>query len=358
MPPIPCPFLPTIDHVYTAQEIHDLGKDRSEKFYHTALPYAQSLWLEGFPAKALLLINRSLSCRLPEVSLQTPYQPYHAVAWILHHRPAGLFIGNPRRHYQHLATRMVEPHKELRTWRAWACWHLAKCLLDEKEYPGDDKQIREELVIEPRRSDVAIALQRLSPHDDLPAWEAALKWAQEQMGRQAVPSVSHGSLSFVAATVADLPVVQQLAHEIWPQAYSNIISMEQIHCMLERMYDLNEMRQEIVVRKISYALIQRDGEPIGYMAWEQVPNDQSLCLHKFYLKPALQGLGIGARALQWLEEQARQFSGTRMRLRVNRKNHQAIRAYLRHGFVFEYEICSDFEQGFVMDDHVMGKPLV
>lgn len=354
MPLIPCPHLPAIDHVYSAQEIHDLGRDRSERFYSTALHYAQSLWLEGFPAKALLLVNRALSCRLPEVSLQTPHQPYHAVAWMLQHRPEGLFIGNPRRHYQHLATRMVEPHKELRIWRAWACWYLAKCLLPEKEYPADEKQIREELVIEPQRAEIAGALRRLSPHDDLPAWEGALQWACAQMGYAIAPSAH---LSFVAATVADLPVVRELALEIWPHTYADIISMEQIHYMLERMYDLDEMRQEMVVRKISYTLMHRDGVPIGYMAWEEVPNDQSLYIHKLYLKPELQGLGIGARALLWLEEEARRFHGTKMRLRVNRKNHKAIRAYLRHGFVFEYEVCSDIGESFVMDDHVMGKPL-
>lgn len=357
MPAVPCPYLPAVDHVYIAQEIHDLGKDRSENFYTIALHYAQSLWLEGFPAKSLLLVNRALSCRLPGVSLQAPYQPYQAVAWMLHHRPDGLFIGNPRRHYQHLATRMVEPHKELRSWRAWACWHLAKCLLDENEYPSDDEQIREELIVEPRRAEIADALQRLSPHDDLPAWEEALRWANIQVGRPAALSIPPDGLTFVAAAVADLPVVRQLAHEIWPRAYSEIISTAQIHCMLEQMYDLDAMRQEMVVRKISYALMRLEDQPVGYMAWEEVPNDRSFYLHKLYLKPDLQGLGFGACALRWFEEQAGRCSGTRLRLRVNRKNHKAIRAYLRHGFVFEYEVCSDFGHGFVMDDYVMGKPL-
>lgn len=355
MPPVPCPFLPTIDHAYVAQEIHDLGRDRSQKFYDTALHYAQSLWLEGFPARALLLVNRALSCRLPDVSLQTPDKPYHAIAWMLHHRPEGLFIGNPRRHYQHLATRMVEPHKELRVWRAWACWHLSKCLLDEAEYPADEKQIREDLVIEPRRADIAEALKSHSPCDDLPAWEEALIWANAQMHHPATATAEN--ISFQSVRVEDLPLVRELAHEIWPRVYPSIISMEQINYMLTQMYDLNELRQEIVVRQISYAFIKHDDATIGYLSWERVPNDESLYIHKLYMKPEWHGLGIGARALQWLEEQSRNFNGTRMRLRVNRKNHKAIRAYLRHGFVFEYDVCSDFGCGYVMDDHVMGKPL-
>ncbi|MFZ4765597.1 MAG: hypothetical protein ACOYMN_11645, partial [Roseimicrobium sp.] len=126
----PCPYLPAPERTYTADDVHALGRDRSERFYLTALHYAQTLWLQGFPAKALLQVNRALSCWLPDLALHPAASPtdlsaptlapYHAKAWMMRHRPEGRFIGNPRRHYQHLASRMVEPHKELRTWRAWA----------------------------------------------------------------------------------------------------------------------------------------------------------------------------------------------------------------------------------------------
>src|SRR5947209_1546475 len=125
----PCPFLPQPPRAITHEDMHALGADRGVRFYETVLGYAQSLWLDGFPAKALLLISRGLSCWLPDVSLVQPWAPYCAVAWILRNRPEGRFFGNPRWHYQHLATRMVEPNKQLRTWRAWACWYLAKQIL-------------------------------------------------------------------------------------------------------------------------------------------------------------------------------------------------------------------------------------
>ncbi len=65
---LPCPFLPRPDRVYNHEDLHALGADRGELFHDCALKYAQSLWLSGFPAKALLLINRALSCNLPAVS--------------------------------------------------------------------------------------------------------------------------------------------------------------------------------------------------------------------------------------------------------------------------------------------------
>ena len=127
--------------------------------------------------------------------------------------------------------------------------------------------------------------------------------------------------------------------------------------MLERMYAVDEMRQEIVVRGVKYALMESGEEACGYMAWEFVPNDRSIFLHKLYVKTTLHGRGAGAASLRWLEQEARKENATFIRLRVNRHNHRAIRAYLRAGFTFGVDLCSDIGGGFVMDDHVMEKSL-
>lgn len=349
----PCPFLPEPDREFTAADIHVHGHNRDQAFYDSALNYAQSLWLTGFPAKALLLINRALSCSLPDVSLRVPYQPYDAIAWILVNRPADRFIGNPRRHYQHLATRMVEPNKELREWRAWACWHLSKNLLKEDEFPHDAKQVREERIVKPRKHDIAAHLDALSPCDDRVSWEHALEWAHpfllQPVGR------SLGQVHFRVIGPDERDTVQRLAEEIWPQVYPTIISPAQIRYMLDDRYASDVLRQEMVVRGVIYALIEHEGNAVGYVAFETSSGDSALFLHKLYLKPELHGRGLGAKALQWVEQQARSSGLTHVRLRVNRNNHAAIRAYLREGFVFEHDLCSDIGNGFVMDDHVMGK---
>ncbi|HSI64957.1 MAG TPA: GNAT family N-acetyltransferase [Candidatus Saccharimonadia bacterium] len=364
--PEPCPYLPMSGRMLTADSIHALGADRSEKFYFTAMEYAQVLWLAGFPAKALLLVNRSLSCWLPGVSYQAavthqpPFDgvepciaaPYHAKAWILHHRPEEGFIGNPRRHYQHLATRMVEPHKELRSWRAWACWYLAKESLPEHEYPDDAKQVREEGIIKPTRAQITDQLSRLSPADDLDAWRDALTLVHRWVGKAASPPAE---VRFQLVGEDALPVVQKLAHEIWHQVYPTIISMEQIHYMLDLMYNLESMRREVRDRQVQYAMMIHDGESVGYIAWENKPASGATYLHKLYLKPGLHGHGIGSKALDWVTDRAREAGMRHLRLCVNRNNHPAIRAYRRAGFEFEEEVRTDIGGGFVMDDHVMGK---
>jgi GNAT superfamily N-acetyltransferase len=352
---VSCPFLPEPERDFKAADINAHGSNRDLAFYADALNYAQTLWLTGFPAKALLLINRALSCSLPDVSLRVPYQPYDAIAWILVNRPEDRFIGNPRRHYQHLATRMVEPHKELRTWRAWACWHLSKNLLREDEFPHDAKQVREERIAKPRRHDIAAQLDALSPCDDRISWEHALEWAHPFMVQP--PARALGAVHIRIIGPDERDTVRGLAEEIWPKVYPSVISPAQIRYMLDDRYDTDVLRQEMVVRGITYALIEHEGNAVGYIAYEPNPGDNSLFLHKLYLKPELHGRGLGAKALQWVEQQARAADHGYIRLRVNRNNHAAIRAYLREGFVFEHDLCSDIGNGFVMDDHVMGKPV-
>jgi len=346
-----CPFLPNPSREFTHEDIRSLGRDRGEHFYETSLNYAQALWLRGFPAKALLLVSRGLSCCLPGVSLNEASRPYHAKKWMLMNRPADGFIGNPRRHYQHLATRMVEPHKELRTWRAWACWYLARQVLSETEFPPDLKQVREELVIEPRRAEIADQLARLSPSDDCEAWEDALAWAVEP------PAGRAGEITLSPADVADIGEISRLAHDIWPAVYPSIISPAQIEYMLGRSYSALTLGKDIAVRGVQYALIREGSENIGFLAWEAVTPSDCAFLHKLYLLPRCHGQGIGAQSLRWVEDAARARGLSCIRLRVNRRNSLAIRAYVRAGFVFESEVCSDIGGGFVMDDFVMAKPV-
>ena len=350
----PCPFLPLPERPLTHEDLHALGTDRGPRFHHAALAYAQGMWLANFPAKALLLVSRAQSCRLEEVSLLTEgAMPYHAVAWIVHHRPAGRFIGNPRLHYQHLASRMVEPHRELRRWRAWACWYLTRELLSEAEFPSDTRQIRAESTVEPRRAEIAQQLDALSPSNDRSAWESALEWAYLQAPKE-LKDKKH--IDIIPISTDKLGTVRDLAHRIWPEVYPSIISMEQIRHMLDQFYNLDRLEKDMT-GGARYALIREDGQDVGYLSWQPEGSQGRAFLGKLYLLPDHRGRGVGALALEWIEQQTRTAGFTSLSLRVNRNNHAAIRAYLRAGFGFEADLCTDIGNGFVMDDYVMSRAL-
>lgn len=162
-PDTPCPHLPSVEGQVTAASMQAFRLDRGADFYRAALRYAQSLWLEGKPAQAILQLNKALSADLPdpvEVLAYSPW-PYDALKWILEQNTDGAFLGNPVRHFQHLASRMSGPRKEVRVWRAWACFHLSEASLDSESFPRDLEQMDREGLIIPELSEVLDALEEM-----------------------------------------------------------------------------------------------------------------------------------------------------------------------------------------------------
>ncbi len=173
----PCPHLPAAPEPRTAAWMRRFGESRDASFYVAALTCAQSLWLQGLPAQAILQLNRAFSADLrgSEPELQQWPLPYAALAWILCQDHGDRFIGNPRRHFQHLATRMNEPRRDLRIWRAWACWDLAR--LTRPQDPPDLEQLRAESIREPETEQIAIRLAGLGLPGEAGLWRAAAQEA-------------------------------------------------------------------------------------------------------------------------------------------------------------------------------------
>ncbi|MDF1741565.1 MAG: hypothetical protein P1U86_20550 [Verrucomicrobiales bacterium] len=165
-----CPFLPVVDGPLRAAGMKKFGKARGVDFYRGALECAQSLWMQGLPAQALLQLNRAFSADLngSEAVLDEWELPYRAMRWIMAECPRDQFIGNPRRHFQHLATRMVEPRRELRSSRAWACWLHAVEIFP--NFPGDEKQLVEEGIAEPDKDRILEGLRKYGHAEEDNLW--------------------------------------------------------------------------------------------------------------------------------------------------------------------------------------------
>lgn len=139
-----CPYLPSPPAVMTWRDLAAERARRGERFYLTALTYGNYLWQRRLPARAILCLDRAFGADLSgtEPVLSAWPLPYAAMAWMLAHAPADVFIGNPRVHFQHYAGRMNEPRREQRRWRAWACWALARKIMP--DLPGDPRHVVEE----------------------------------------------------------------------------------------------------------------------------------------------------------------------------------------------------------------------
>ena len=143
---------------------------RDAGFYLTALEYGHYLWQGGFAARAILCLDRAMGAEVSaedDVARIWPI-PYAAMGWFLVHTPDGVFIGNPRVHFQHYADRLRGPRREQRQWRAWACWAMVRRL-----YPNLSGDLKHN-VTEPTEIEISAALSVHGHPDESDRWLAVL----------------------------------------------------------------------------------------------------------------------------------------------------------------------------------------
>jgi hypothetical protein len=167
----PCPHLPRPREGLDWRALHSFREsDRGGDFYHACLEYGHALWLRGFAARALLCLDRALGADLDgsEPVLRQHPLPYEPMAWLIAHTPDGVFLGNPRVHFQHYADRMNEPRRDQRRWRAWACWALARVV--RPDLPNDPKHD----VLEPSLGQIEAGLREHGLPGEAGLWRDVL----------------------------------------------------------------------------------------------------------------------------------------------------------------------------------------
>ena len=166
-----CPYLPAPRPGLDWRALHAFRTtDRGADFYFACLEYGQVVWQRGFAGRALLCLDRAFGADLrgDEPLLQAHPLPYAALAWIVREAPGGIFIGNPRVHFQHYADRMNEPRREQRRWRAWACWALVR--VTRPDLPADPRHV----VVEPTPEEIAAALDVHGLRGETTLWREAM----------------------------------------------------------------------------------------------------------------------------------------------------------------------------------------
>jgi diamine N-acetyltransferase len=159
------------------------------------------------------------------------------------------------------------------------------------------------------------------------------------------------AISFPKAQLTDIPTIQELAQTIWPATFEQILSAAQIEYMLGKMYDTDTLSKQITSQKITFIFICTVDQKHGFCAYEPV-NEHLVKIHKFYLLPQSQGLGLGKKTIDYIQNV---YPKASLQLNVNKYNSQAIAFYQKTGFKIVAEEVIPMEHGFVMDDFVMQK---
>lgn len=150
--------------------------------------------------------------------------------------------------------------------------------------------------------------------------------------------------------INEIPIVQQLAREIWDEHYIKIISQEQIDYMLELFYSDERIRSEIE-EGISWEILMDKENPVGYLVCKI--EEEKLFISKIYLKAETRGKGFGKLLLNRAIELAKHNQKESIYLNVNKENKGSIGFYERNGFEKIDEGVFDIGNGYVMDDFIL-----
>lgn len=150
----------------------------------------------------------------------------------------------------------------------------------------------------------------------------------------------------------ELSIVHEIAHATWPDTFKDILSQEQIQYMLNWMYDLKQLENQFNQGHQFY-VAELEEMPVGFIGIEpNYPEKGITKIHKIYILPNKQGLGIGKKLIEYVKELSIQSEMEGLLLNVNRFN-KAVDFYKAIGFYIVFEENIDIGNGFLMEDYVM-----
>ncbi|MEO8110430.1 MAG: GNAT family N-acetyltransferase [Ginsengibacter sp.] len=159
-------------------------------------------------------------------------------------------------------------------------------------------------------------------------------------------------LSIRSAGFEDLQLIQKLAYEIWPSAYSDILATDQLAYMLDKIYSLSSLQHQFAILKHTFILAFENGNATGFASYSANENSDAYHLHKIYVLPQQQGNGTGKFILNKIIESIRSAGANSLDLNVNRYN-KAKTFYERLGFKIMKETDIDIGHGYYMNDYIM-----
>ena len=221
-------------------------------------------------------------------------------------------------------------------------------------------------------------------------------------------------IKILKATKGDLQTIHDMAQVVFRHTYRDILSPEQMDYMMEMMYSLPNLRQQLDeghhyyiaydgdagLSDYAYAdscevagsgqMCGRDGQsstygmPVGYVSVQHQGTDQEgtevFHLHKIYVMPQFQGKGVGMRLFQMVINHVRSVihdnakfciavpengeaamaedPRPKARIELNVNKHNAAVAFYKHiGMRIIHEEDYPIGNGFYKTDYIMALDL-
>lgn len=163
--------------------------------------------------------------------------------------------------------------------------------------------------------------------------------------------IQHNSnLLIRKATITDVPVIREIAHQTWPVTYASILSKNALEYMLHHFYSVDTLQHQFNANHLFF-IAELKGKAIGFSSTSEI-KPGVYKLHKLYVLPHHHKCGAGKALLNNCLEIAKADKASEIILNVNRFN-AARGFYEKMGFSIIAEEDIDLGNGVVQEDYVM-----
>lgn len=155
------------------------------------------------------------------------------------------------------------------------------------------------------------------------------------------------------ANVNDCELIHNLAAEVFPCTYQDILSKKQIDYMMHWMYDVEAVRKQMEEEGHVYFIAFQDNEPAGYVSVR--PEGKALFhLEKIYVLPRFQKMQWGGKLFNHVKEYVKSVCAgpCSIELNVNRQN-PALGFYRHLGMRVARQGDFPIGNGYYMNDYIM-----
>jgi ribosomal protein S18 acetylase RimI-like enzyme len=160
------------------------------------------------------------------------------------------------------------------------------------------------------------------------------------------------------ANIDQIKIIQEIAYRTWPATFSGILSPEQIDYMLDMMYSDEALQAQISNLNHCFLLAAQGDTYLGFLSYETpYKGEAKTKIHKIYILPEAQGLGVGKKLMETVENIALKKGDQLLLLNVNKHN-EAEKFYKHLGFETIATEDIDIGSGFLMEDKIMAKKII
>ena len=149
-----------------------------------------------------------------------------------------------------------------------------------------------------------------------------------------------------------METIEKLAWEIIPDFYTPSIPLEHSIFFVKKFQTVAALLDQ-VADGFEYYLLNHGGMDAGYLGIQAKKN--TMTLSKLYILKQYRGKGIGAMAMLFTGERAKELHSSQIELIVNRQNQKAIEFYEKRGFRINGSLVHKFENGYSIEDYKMVK---